>query len=131
MVVQSNLKILRMTTLSERIREAIETSGVSVARIAEACGISQQAVYDWMKGETRELMGNNLVELAELTGFDPRWIAKGVGARRRQYARNQQQAHVLQIMERMSPYQADMLVKISDSIAEPQPNHPPASDKAA
>ena len=123
MLAQAGFTVQTMATLSERIREAIETSGVSVQNIADACGISPQAVYDWMKGETKELMGNNLVELAELTGFEARWIAREVGPKRRLHTHTKEQAHVLTLMEQMSPYQISLVVKIADSLAQP-----PATD---
>jgi len=107
-----------MATLAQRISEAIETSEVSVSSLAEACGISPQSVYQWMKGETKELMGNHLVELAELTGYEARWIAKEIGPKRRIYAKTSQQAHVLDAMTTMTPYQVDMFVKITDSISD-------------
>jgi len=116
--VQAGFRVYAMATLSERITEAIETSGVSVADIATACGISPQAVYDWMKGNTKELMGDNLVELAEITGFEARWIAKESGPKRRVYARTQEQAHVLTAMMSMSPYEANIVVKIADTVAQ-------------
>lgn len=106
-------------TLAERIEEAISESGVTVAQVAEACGISPQAVYGWMKGETRELMAENAVELAELTGYEAKWLVKEKGPKRRTYAKTPQQAHVLQAMEGMSPYQANMLAKIATTITEP------------
>ena len=116
MLVKPSFKVSCMATLAERIREAIETSDVSVASIADACGISLQAVYQWMKGETKELMGDHLVELAELTHFEARWIAKEVGPKKRIYARTPQQAHVLTAMQRMARDEEGLLVKITDTI---------------
>jgi transcriptional regulator with XRE-family HTH domain len=115
-LVQSSFKVAPMATLADRVREAIETSDVSVSSIAEACGISQQSVYQWINGETKELMGDHLVELAELTGHEARWIAKGSGPKKRIYARTEQQAHVLNAMQAMDSYEAALLVKITDTI---------------
>ena len=131
--MQAGFTVYAMATLSERIKEAIESSGVSVADVATACGITPQAVYDWMSGNTKELMGENLVELAEITGFDARWIAKDSGPKKRVYARTAQQAHVLQVMQAMNSYEAALLVKITDTIPpksaprENQNDKPPAS----
>ena len=107
-----------MATLSERITEAIDTSGVSVADIATACNISPQAVYDWMNASTKELMGDNLVELAAITGFEAYWIAKELGPKRRTYARTPEQAHVLTAMMSMSSYEVNIVVKIADTVAQ-------------
>lgn len=104
-----------MATLAERVTEAIETSGVPVAEIARACEISPQSVYDWKKGATQEIEGRNLVELARLTGFTERWIAKGAGPKR---GLSKAQQHVVGVMEKLPPYKVDMLLKTVDVIAE-------------
>lgn len=71
-------------TLAERVQEALKAAkanGHSVAKIAAACGISKQAVYQWAKGDSKEIDGSNLAELAELSGYRPLWIMKEKGAR--------------------------------------------------
>ena len=106
-------------TLSERITEAIETSGVTVAAVAERCGVTPQAVYQWMNGDTKQLSGENLVELAEITGFDARWLAREAGPKKRIYPKTTQQAHVLELMQKLPEAQENLIVKIADSVAEP------------
>jgi transcriptional regulator with XRE-family HTH domain len=108
-------------TLAERVKEAIESSAVGVAAVAKACGVSPQAVYQWMSGEVLQISGENLVELAEVTGFEARWIARELGPRRRLHPHTTQEAHVLLLMQRLSPYQVDLLSKIADSVADPPP----------
>jgi len=106
-------------TLAERITEAIGDSGVTVAAVAAACSVTPQAVYQWMSGETKQISGENLVELAEITGFDARWIAREVGPRRRLHPRTAQEAHVLKVMQSLTSYQVDLIAKLTDSVAEP------------
>jgi transcriptional regulator with XRE-family HTH domain len=68
--------------LSERVRDAAEAAkarGYSVAQIALACGISKQAVYQWLDGSTKSIDGANLAELASMSALEPMWIAKGKG----------------------------------------------------
>ena len=120
-----------MATLAERVTEAIEASDVSVASVAEACGISPQSVYQWMTGETRELMAENLVELAEITGYEARWIARESGPKKRVYARTAQQAHVLSAMQAMTPYEAGLLVKITDTLPQSSDENQRNGSKAA
>lgn len=109
-----------MATLTERINVAIAQSGAEVADIARACGVTPQAVYAWMKGETKQIMGDCLVELAEFTGFEARWIAKELGPKRLMRPKTPQQEHVLRAMQTMAPYETNMLIKIADTIAQPQ-----------
>ena len=73
-----------MSNLAERVQEAVtraKENGYTVAKIAEACSISRQSVYQWLDGATKSLDGSNLVELAELAGMNPRWIINGKGAK--------------------------------------------------
>lgn len=70
--------------LYERTQAAIDAAkkkGNSVATIAKACGITRSAVYQWCKVGAQSIDGANLVELAELSGLSPMWIAKGKGPR--------------------------------------------------
>lgn len=71
-----------MTTLEQRVARAINESECEVATIADACGISVQAVYAWKRGEVKNLQGKNLFILADLTAFNARWIATGEGPER-------------------------------------------------
>lgn len=126
MLAELRFTVHAMPTLADRVKEAIEISGVSVSAIAERCGITPQSVYQWISGETKEIDGGNLVELAELTGYEARWIAKEAGPKKRIYARTPEQAHVLQVMQRMNGYEARLLVKITDTIPPP-PTIPPST----
>ena len=129
--MQAGFRVYAMATLSERITEAIDSSGISVADVAAACGISPQAVYDWMNSSTKELMGENLVELAAITGFEARWIAKESGPKKRVYAKTAQQAHVLNVMQAMTPYEAGLLVKITDTLPQSSDENQRNSPKVA
>lgn len=71
-----------MSTLGERVARAINTAECEVSAVSEACGISVQAVYAWKRGEVKNLQGNNLFALADLTKFNARWIATGKGPER-------------------------------------------------
>lgn len=68
-----------MSTLADRVSEAIKNSGVSAEAIADACDISVQAVYKWKNGLTKTIAGKNLVPLAILTGYEPKWLVSGEG----------------------------------------------------
>ena len=46
--------------MGQRIEKAINESGADVRRIAEACGVTVQAVYAWMRGDVKNLRNENL-----------------------------------------------------------------------
>lgn len=68
-----------MDTLGKRIDHAITESGTSPASVAKACGITVQAVYAWMRDEVKNLQAENLFAVADITGFEARWIGTGEG----------------------------------------------------
>jgi hypothetical protein len=68
-----------METLGKRIEHAIAQSGINIAAIAKACDVSVQAIYTWMRDGVKDLRNENLFALADITGFEARWIATGRG----------------------------------------------------
>jgi transcriptional regulator with XRE-family HTH domain len=66
-----------MSTLSERVTRAIKESGHSASSAARIIGCSPEAVIQWMNGPTKNLKGDFLFSLADLTGFEARWLATG------------------------------------------------------
>lgn len=65
--------------LGKRIARAIEVSTADVAVVARACNVTEQAVYSWMRGEVKNLRNENLFALADVTGFNARWLGTGQG----------------------------------------------------
>lgn len=100
-----------METLPKRVQEAVEkakTNGHTVAGIAKLCGISRQAVYQWISGETKTISGENLVELSELSGYSARWIISGKG--RKVIALTSDEATMVKAMSVCDPAVKDMLL---------------------
>jgi hypothetical protein len=67
--------------LPSRVQEAVANAEKkkTVKEIALACGVSEQTIYGWRRGGTINLKGETLVELAEVSGLNPRWIINGKG----------------------------------------------------
>lgn len=70
-----------MTTAKQRTMEATAEAKkkLPVAAIAKKCGVTRQAVYNWLNGTDAIEDGPALVELAELSGLNALWIVKGRG----------------------------------------------------
>lgn len=123
--MQPQFKCLRlasstMSSLAERVTEAIRESGVDVANVAKVCGISVQAVYKWMNGASKTIAGEPLVELARLTNYEARWIVSGKGEKRK----DPKAVAVYQAMQTMPEYKKDVLVQTSTALAEhTEPHH--------
>ena len=77
-----------MTTLDERVARAINESDVPIRMIADAVGVTVQAVYAWRNGKVKDLRNDNLFALADATGFEARWIGTGEGPERNLAAMN-------------------------------------------
>lgn len=107
-----------LTTQGERIDHALRTSKTSVATAAKECDVSAQSVYAWVRGDTKNLRAEHLFALAELTGFEARWIATGKGPERPIYRRNPRAAEVLKAMESLPEYLVDKLVDDARSLSE-------------
>lgn len=65
-------------SIGERIKARRLEIDVPVARIAAACGISPQSVYQWESGDTKTLKGANLVATAEVLRVTPKWLESGL-----------------------------------------------------
>lgn len=69
--------MIRMKTLSERIKYAMATKGVKQSDLAKLAGVSSPAVNKWVKGNTKNLKGENLVAIASALGVSVAWLADG------------------------------------------------------
>jgi transcriptional regulator with XRE-family HTH domain len=80
--------IFVMTTLESRVARAISESGAEVRQIANACGVSVQAVYAWLRGDVKNMRNETLFAFADVTGFEARWIGTGDGPEKSPAAAN-------------------------------------------
>ncbi len=64
--------------ISDRISQAIKSSGKSKSQIAREIGVSPQAVTNWTSDGSIDK--NNLLKLCEATGTSEKWIISGTDA---------------------------------------------------
>lgn len=72
-----------MSTLADRIRIAMNESGISQAELARAVGVRPPSVHGWLAGKSRFLRGENLLKAAEALKVDQDWLAMGRGEMKR------------------------------------------------
>lgn len=70
---------LTMSTLKERLEEAIKETKITKTAIWKACGLSSGAVSQWFSGATQKIEGENLLNAARVLGVSPEWLATGRG----------------------------------------------------
>lgn len=72
-----------MSTLAERLNEAMREANVSAADLVRATGAKAPSVHKWVHGLTKNLRGNNLVVVASMLNVSEAWLADGVGPKHR------------------------------------------------
>lgn len=110
-------------TLSSRVLEAVEAAkarGNSVADIAHECGISVQAVYQWLDplNQLKELKSKSLMGLSTLSGFSPWYIQDGTGDKILTYARTDGERAILKAAEPMDEEEKYKFARVGNTLAE-------------
>lgn len=72
-----------MSTLAERLAEAMSDTGVTAADLARATGAKAPSVHKWVHGATKNIRGANLVAAAQLLQVNEAWLADGHGPKKR------------------------------------------------
>lgn len=67
------------STLQDRIKLALEKSGLSKTDLWKGCGVSSGTVTTWVKGPNQTISGVNLMNAAKVLGVNPDWLATGRG----------------------------------------------------
>jgi len=114
-----------MSTLSERVTKAIRESGHSATSAAKAIGCTPEAVLQWMNGPTKNLKGEFLFSLADLTGFEARWIATGE-LPERTADQDKRKASLLAYFEQADSRGKDAIFRVAEieSQYDVKPEHP-------
>lgn len=71
-----------MSSLSQRITEAMHDAGMTAAELARACKISEPSVSNWVNGRTKTLKSSTALKAAAVLGVDVAWLAEGKGSKR-------------------------------------------------
>lgn len=74
-----------MGSIGERIAARLKDMGdeVTVVDVAKAAGVSRQAVYMWLSGDSKSLKAANLLAVAQLLGVREQWLETGRGPKLR------------------------------------------------
>lgn len=68
-----------MSTLAERLKEALAQSGVKQIEIASLCKIAPASVSDWFTGKTKSIRSTHLEKVANLLNVSSVWLSTGQG----------------------------------------------------
>jgi transcriptional regulator with XRE-family HTH domain len=79
-------EIIPFMSMGRRIQaclDELEPKGVTVAVLAQACGVTPSAVYQWISGDTKGLKPENLVKTADVLRVHVRWLVFERGPKER------------------------------------------------
>jgi len=71
-----------MPTISERINEVFQASGLTQDAFGQKIGVSKAAVCKWTTGVVKNLRNNHLFAIEDNFGYSARWIATGKGPKK-------------------------------------------------
>lgn len=69
----------KTNSLADRVRLALETSGISQAELARAIGVTPPTISGWLNGSTQTLRSKTALPAAQILGVAPLWLAEGKG----------------------------------------------------
>ena len=75
---------IHMSTLAERVREALTESGLTIAELARRTGVKHATVSFWLSGKTKTMSASNANAAAQALGVSVRWLVDGFGEKRPQ-----------------------------------------------
>ncbi|KDD50719.1 putative repressor protein C2 [Bordetella bronchiseptica OSU553] len=76
------VNLLNMSTLQERLRDALADAQISQSELARRVKVSRGAISLWLTGATKELTADNLLAAAQALGVNPVWLGSGKGPKR-------------------------------------------------
>lgn len=111
-----------MNLLSDRISLILEENpGLSQKALGDAAGANRQLANHWLSGEVKSINIRHALNIESTLGYNHVWVMLGEGEKRiLKQTYNENISHVLEVMQRMEPYQIDQTIKIIDAIA-PRP----------
>jgi len=107
---------LYMATIGDRLKFALDAksdrSGTryTASDLARACGVTRQAVSQWMRGQSTNIRPDNLVCVADWLGVEVRWLATGDGAMLKRDTLT---------LDQLTPSQRVTLQAVMDSFGKP------------
>jgi len=68
-----------MTKLADRIKDRMESTGLTNAGLARAARVQPPTAHNWGSGKTKAIKGEPLLRAAAALGVTPEWLATGKG----------------------------------------------------
>lgn len=70
-------------SLGRRLKARLEEKALAPLDLAQACGVTRSAVYQWFSGDIKNLRPENLVAASDLLGVHIRWLVLEKGPKER------------------------------------------------
>lgn len=112
-----------MNLLSQRIAHILKETGLTASAIAHQIEISPSAVLQWESGQTKTIRPEHLFKLADITGFEPRWIGTGKGPERDPLAANHRVKDLIDNYARLDERGRQHVLTVAEREASYRPEH--------
>lgn len=113
--IESMIEDHDLSTKSGRIAYVIEVSGHKPGSIAKLLKCAPAAVYQWINGSTKNLKEDLLWALADITGYEARWISTGQEPMKIEKGIK----HATLVLSAMEPEGRYKAIRLLDTLAEP------------
>jgi len=70
---------MELRSQSQRIAHAIKASGIKQIDLAAYAKVSRSAASQWASGDIIKVTAENIFAIADMTGYEARWLATGEG----------------------------------------------------
>lgn len=107
---------------ASRFSQAMAIKQFTEITLAKAVGCTKQAIFKYLKGESRTIEALLLLQLADAMNVSARWLLTGEGEVSRPYELNPEQLRCLNVLARMPMEQMrDRWISIGEDLANIQP----------
>ena len=100
-------------SVGQRIKHALKDSGLKQADIQRATGITRSAISQWLSGDTITVKAEYLFLIADLTGFEARWLATGKGPQKSR--EDQRKQRLDQVYEKLDDRGKEAVLRVAES----------------
>jgi transcriptional regulator with XRE-family HTH domain len=113
-----------------RFRQAMAVKQFTEISLAKAAGCTKQAIFKYLKGESRTIEALLLLRLADELGVSARWLLTGAGEVAKPQSLDPEQLRCLNVLARMPLEQMrDRWISLGEDLASIQPTlFPSAAD---